>query len=216
MSIEVQESQEQFLQRGGCFAIGLAYLRKLGTIPRQGQTPYHEYPKALKFSKGFAEVPWATETCDKQRISGFERKEIFETVIVHDEAEEDRILAGGKTSAQIEDERQALIRRCAGAGISVDPTWTTVRLRRELGDVMDAPPGDEMAALKAKLASLQEMARMRAEIADLEAQMSGAPQEDATTLRSELESLGVAVDKRWGAARLRAELERATAPGVAA
>ena len=212
MSIEVQESQEQFLQRGGCYAIGLAYLRKQGTIPRQGQTPLHEYPKMLRFSKGFQDVRWETETCDKRQLSGTERKEIFEEIIVYDEAEEERILAGGKTSAQIEEERQALIRRCASAGISVDPTWTAVRLRRELGDAMDAPPGDEMAMLTAKLASLREMARMRAEIADLEAQLSGAPQEDVATLRSELEALGVMPDKRWGAARLRAELDRATAP----
>ena len=218
MSIEVQESQDNFLRQGGCYQIGLAYLRKRGEIPRAGQTPYREYPKMLRFSKGFQEFPRQTTTCEKEIVKWTEKKEVFEEIIVHDEAEEERLLAGGKTSAQIEDERQALFRRCTASNIRADPSWTSVRLRRELGDVMDAPPGDEMAALTAKLAQLKEMARMRAEIAELEAQIGGKPAatpDELDTLRSELTALGVVIDRRWGANRLREELDRATAPVAA-
>ena len=56
---------------------------------------------------------------------------------------------------------------------------------------------------------------MKAKIATLEAQLS-RPADDADELRQELIGLGVTVDKRWGIARLREELEKATAPGTAA
>lgn len=39
--------------------------------------------------------------------------------------------------------------------------------------------------------------------------------EEVVSLRAELESLGVKVDKRWGIARLTEELEKATAPALA-
>lgn len=212
MSVEVQESQELFLARGGCYAIGLAYLRKNGVIPRQGQTPFHEYPKMLRFSKGFTEVSKSTVTCDKETIRWKENVEQFDEIIVHSEDEEERILKGGRTSAQIEEDRQGLIRKCAAAGISVDPSWTAVRLRRELGEAPEASQGDEMAALKAKVAQLEELVALRAKVAALEAQAAAPIEDEAESLRSELEGLGVAVDRRWGAARLRAELDRATAP----
>jgi len=217
MSVEIQESQDDFLRRGGCYQIGLAYLRKAGLIPAAGKTPFHEYPKMLRFSKGFKEVAKSTVTCDKETVRWTENVEQFEEIIVHDEAEEERLLAGGKTSAQIEEDRQNLIRKCAAAGVSVDPSWTAVRLRRELGETMDAPVADEMAELKAKLKRLEEMAEMRRKIAALEAEIA-APKlvDDAETLRAELIALNVIPDKRWGAARLREELDRATAPESAA
>lgn len=215
MSIEVQESQDNFLRQGGCFQIGLAYLRKQGQIPRAGQTPFHEYPKMLRFSEGFQEFQRQTLTCDKETVKWTEKREVFRDIVVYDEREEERLLAGGKTSAQIEEERQTLIRRCTANNISVDPSWTSVRLRRELGDAMDAPPADEMGALTAKLAQLKQMAAMRAEIAALEAQLAGSPADDPEEMRAALVGLGVKVDRRWSTATLREELDRATAPVAA-
>ncbi len=51
-------------------------------------------------------------------------------------------------------------------------------------------------------------------MAALQAQLA-QPVDDTEYLRSQLVALGVAPDKRWGAARLREELDRATAPDAA-
>ena len=72
-----------------------------------------------------------------------------------------------------------------------------------------------MEALSRQLADLRKMAEMQAEIERLQAKLS-APAGEADDLRSQLETLGVTVDRRWGTSRLREELERATAPGAAA
>ena len=74
-------------------------------------------------------------------------------------------------------------------GIKVDTAWSAVRLKRELGDKLDAPePADKMAALSAELANLRKMADMQAEIDALRAQLSGSSGEgvigsDATAPR---------------------------------
>ncbi len=66
-----------------------------------------------------------------------------------------------------------------------------------------------MAKLEAELASLKKMAAMQAEIEALRAALAAPPLDE---MRSELTALGVKVDGRWSAARLREELERATSP----
>lgn len=213
MSIEVQESQDSFLRDGGTYRLGLAYHRKNGTLPKS--YTYQEYPKMIRLSDGVKTFDCSTLTCDKQTVTWKEEREVFRDIVVNDETEEERVLSGGKTSVQIEQDRQSLILKCSAAGIRVDPTWTAVRLRRELGERMDAPePTDKMGALEAELANLRKMAAMQAEIDALKAQMStkAAPDTDETDqLRADLTGLGVVIDKRWGVSRMREELERATA-----
>jgi hypothetical protein len=122
----------------------------------------------------------------------------------------------------MEEDRQGLIQRCRTMGIAADPSWSAVRLRRELGDALDAPaPGDNMAKLEAELANLRKMAAMQAEIEALRAQLGGqrgavldAPREaeEIEELRAQLTALGVPFHHRHGAERLRDLLEAATAP----
>ena len=219
MSIEGEMAQESFMRMGGTFARVLAAKYKSGELVKP---EYREYPKAVQINERWEEVDWSTETIKGGTLSGVTRQRVFDTVIVHSEEEEERVLSGGKTSAQVEDERQTLIMRCRALGMKVDPEWSTIRLRRELGDKLDAPEPvgveAEMAALKEKLATLQEMANMRAEIDRLTAQLTrptDAPSE-AEGLRQELTALGVKVDQRWGVSRLREELDAATAPERAA
>lgn len=217
MSIEVEESQSSFLRDGGTYRLGLAYHRKNGTLPRS--YTYHEYPKMIRLSDGTREVECSTMTCDKQILKWTETQQVYRDILVHDEAEEERILSGGKTSAQIEEDRQTLIGRCSAAGIRVDPTWSAVRLRRELGEKMDAPEApDRMAALKEEFARLSEMAALEEKIAGLKAQLAGKPadSDDPDTLRAQLRDLGIEPDGRWKAPRLREELDKATAPSSAA
>lgn len=221
MSESVVMSQENFLRGGGMYQMPMAMLRKRGELP--GSYTYQEYPRAIVIVKGPPrEVERSAETCDKKTITWKEMVPNQETIIVRSEEEEERVLAGGKTSAQLEEDRLALINRCRANGINVDIGWSNVRLRRELGDALDAPvPGDEMAALKAKMERLEEMAAMKARIAQLEAQLAApahvpaTEMDDPDELRGQLAALGVSVDRRWGQARLREELERATAPKAA-
>lgn len=211
MSIEIESGQNAYLMRGGPYELALLTHRKSGFLARD--YTFHEYPKMLRISRGVEEVQRQTETCKGATISWSEKKEMFDEIVVHSEAEEERVLGGGRTSAQLEEERLGLLTKARGLGIPADPTWTSVRLRRELGEKLDEPaPADEMGALEAKLAQLQRMAQMRQQIADLEAQLAGRPSDDADDLRAQLVELGMTPDKRWGAARLREELERATAP----
>lgn len=181
----ITQSQNKFMLAGGIFEMPLAELREKGILP--SEYLYQEYPKHVE-------------------VNG-------QTVTVNSEDEEDRVLSGGKTSAQVEDERQVLILRARNAGLRVDPSWSVVRLRRELGEALDeAPaPGDTVAKLEAELAGLKKMAAMQAEIEALRAQLS-KPADDLDAMRAELTALGVRVDGRWSAARLREELERATEP----
>jgi hypothetical protein len=231
METKVQQSQADFLRRGGMFRLPMDKMIQDGTL-QDGYT-FREYPRAITIVNGPPrEVERSTDTCDKKTITWKEMVPNVETIIVASEEEEERVLAGGRTSTQIEDERQGLLARCRNMGLAADPSWSTVRLKRTLGDSLDAPaPADEMDALKAKMAKLEEMAAMKARIAELEAQLaapvsakiadmlftdsSTAEHDDPEELRGQLAALGVTVDRRWGQARLRDELERATAPKAA-
>lgn len=218
MSGNVSRSQNMFLQQGGVYQFALANMYESGIFP--SEYVYHEYPRLVRLSRGVQEFERHTETCDKRTITWTEKKEVFEDIIVNSEEEEERVLSGGKTSSQMEDERQGLIQRCRTMGIPADPAWSAVRLRRELGDALDAPaPGDDMAKLEAELANLRKMAAMQAEIEALKAQLGGSRQEvmpqgtdEVEELRSQLTALGVPFHHRHGAERLRDLLEAATAP----
>lgn len=211
---DIESAQECFLRNGGIFAPALLAKRKSGEIPRTYE--YQEYPKAIYLSLGVKKIERSTTSVDKQIIKWTEEKEAFQQIIVSSEEEEERVLSGGKTSHAMEEERQSLILRCRNAGIRVDAGWSVLRLKRELGDKMSEPV-DDMGALKAKLAQLEEMAAMKAKIAALEAELSGKvpePVDDLDDLRGQLFALGVKVDGRWSGQRLREELDRATAPNA--
>lgn len=215
MSIEGELAQESFLRQGGTYARVLAAKQKSGEFPPAGV--FREYPKMIRLQRGVEDVEWSTETIKGATLSGWFRDQpVYEDIIVNSEEEEERVLAGGKTSSQVEEERQGLILRCRSLGLKVDPSWTSIRLRRELGDKLDAPePENKMAALESELAQLRKMAEMQEEIDRLRSQMARPATDDAEDLRQQLTALGVAVDKRWGVARLREELESATAPAAA-
>ncbi len=211
-SEHIEAAQEEFLRRGGLFVNTLIDKQKRGEIQKSWE--YQEYPKMVRISQGIQQFEMSTETVDKRQKTWTEDREVFKEFIVNSEEEEERVLSGGKTTAAAEEERQALLHKAAAFGIKVDRSWSAIRLRRELGDKLDAAePEDKMAVLEAELANLKRMAEMQAEIEALKAKL-GAP-DDSADLRSQLVGLGVVVDKRWGAARLREELERATAPSAA-
>lgn len=194
MSAAIKLAQQKFLMSGGTYELPLAMLREAGKIP--SEYVFHEYPKMIRLVSGTEKVQCKTETCKGTETHWTEDREIFEDIVVNSEDEEERVLSGGKTSRQIEEERQGLIQRCHTMGIPADPAWSAVRLRRELGDALDAPaPGDDMGQLRARLAQLEEMAAMKAKIAALEAQLA-APANDP----EEIEELGDTHGKRRGKA----------------
>lgn len=207
-----------FLLQGGAFQFGLAKLQEDGILA--AEYVYHEYPRMVRINPRMVTTERSTDTCDKRTITWTETKEVYDEIIVNSEAEEERVLSGGKTSSQMEDERQGLLQRCRTMGIPADPGWSSVRLRRELGDALDAPaPGDNMAKLETELANLRKMAAMQAEIEALKAQLGGPRQEmmpqgtdEIEELRAQLTELGVPFHHRHGAERLRDLLEAATAP----
>lgn len=204
----IQVAQTKFLMNGGIFEMPLQKLREDGII----DTDYifREYPKMIRLSLGPQTIQRSAKDCENRLLTWTETKEMFDDIQVASEAEEERVLSGGKTSAQLEDERLGLLQRCRTMGIPADPTWSSVRLRRELGDALDAPaPGDNMAKLEAELAGLRKMAAMQAEIEALRAQLA-KPADDTDEMRAQLTELGVKVDGRWSAVRLREELDRAT------
>lgn len=174
-------SQLKFLRAGGIFELPLQRLRDAGLIPqeglRQNGQEWQEYPK-------FLNIPGRP--------------------LVNSEEEEERVLSGGATSDQIEEQRQFLINKARGHGIHVDSNWTITRLKRELGEELDKAPvvEDKMARLEAELAYERRIADMEAEIAALKAKRG--PSED--DMRAELTAHGVKVDGRWSAARMRDEL----------
>ncbi len=192
MLTEVELSQNKFLMSGGSYELALLKMRKAGTMA--SEYIYNEYPKALRISHGKEMVTCRTDTCKGTEITWTEERENFEDIIVGSEEEEERVLSGGKTSAAIEEDRMGLIARCHSAGIPVDPSWSAVRLRRTLGDALDAPPpGDNMAALRQQLAQLEEIAAMKAKIAALQVQLAGNA--DAI-IEAPIEELGDARGKR--------------------
>lgn len=214
MSIENEMAQTLYLTMGGPYQMALQRKIKSGEISQNYE--YREYPKMLYISQGIVAVDRSTETCKGKTIEWVERKERFTEIVVNSEDEEERVLSGGKTTAQVEADRQALIVRGRALGLKIDESWSAIRLRRELGDNLNnSDIADEMKVLVQKRAHLQEIAAMRAEIAALEAQLA-KPADDPDDLRAQLSALGVTPDKRWGAVRLREELERATAPQEAA
>jgi hypothetical protein len=209
----VAMATNRFLRDGGLYALPLQKLREQGVFPEEGATPYQEYPKIIRLNPREVVVKRMVELCDKSTVPDEITKTVYDEYTVNSEAEEERVLAGGKTSAQIEEERQGLLVKCSHMGIAADPSWSTVRLKRLLGESLDSPaPADEMGALKAKLERLEEMAAMRARIAALEAQLAKPAEDDIEELRAELSSLGVEVDMRWSVKTLRTKLEQATAP----
>jgi hypothetical protein len=208
---DIQLAQQNFLQRGGIFEMPLQRMRKAGEIAGEGDYVFKEYPKMLRLNEREVTAERIVDLCTggKERVT--ETKTIWDEIIVTSEEEEERVLSGGKTTAQLEHDRQNLLFRCRNLGIHADPTWSAVRLRRELGEKMDAPePVDTMGKLEAELATLKKMAAMQAEIAALKVQLE-RPADEAETMRAELTELGVKVDGRWSTQRLREELDRATA-----
>lgn len=214
MATAVQLAQTKFLMAGGWMEFGLNKHRESGFLP--SEYTYHEYPRMISFSRGKEIVRKSTKTCEKETITWEEEVEQFDRIVVNSEEEEERVLSGGKTSMQLEDERLGLLNRCSAMSIPADPSWSAVRLRRLLGDALDAPaPANKEQQLEAELASLRKMAAMQAEIAALKAQLAGSMEvqvNDLDDMRQELGALGIVVDKRWGELRLRQELEKATAP----
>lgn len=179
-------AQNKFLMNGGGYELAMAQMRDKGTMAES--YVFHEYPKAIRISHGTEQIAGRTETCDRGVYKDWiETRERFEDIIVNSEDEEERVIAGGKTSVQLEEDRQGYINRCHNLSIPVDPSWSVVRLRRELGDALDAPePANEMVRLEAELAALHKMAAMRAEIAALKAQIAGEPPEPAEAPIEEL------------------------------
>ena len=214
--VEIQESQAMFLARGGIAAIALATMRKDGILPKS--YAFQEYPKMVRLSEGVQSVKRSATTVDKERITWTDEAEVFKDIVVHSEEEEERVLSGGKTSAQIEADRQALITKCRAHGVVVDTSWSAVRLRRELGEKMDAPePVDELAKLQARVAELEALDQARARIAELERKLSvTAEASPKDAIIGQLQALGVDFDRRWSVARLQDELIRAEAEAVAA
>lgn len=202
--------QINYMLRGGPLEMALQQLRASGQV-EDGYT-YRPYPKMLRLSKGVQKIQRRTTTCDKEVVHWVDEREVFDEIVVASEEEEERVLAGGRTSDQLEEERLGLLHRCRAAGIGADPGWTSVRLRRELGDKLDEPlvVGDRMASLEAELAYERKIAAMEEEIAVLRARkVEGS---EAEEMRAQLADLGVKADGRWSIAKLREELNRHTSP----
>jgi hypothetical protein len=214
--------------------------RDSGELP--SEYVYQEYPRMLRISRGVQRFDHATEVIRGNATvvrDWTEEREVFDEIIVASEAEEEAVLSGGRTAAQVEEDRQAMIVLCRQRNIQVDPTWGIVRLQRELGA---APSNETIDAMRTKIADLEEKAELRRRIAELEAAMRdraapvqpaysdkasvehgslrgsmvtlrAATQEDeAEDMRAQLTALGVKVDGRWSVPRLRQELDDATAP----
>lgn len=211
---EIQLGQQNFLMRGGTYELPLQMLRKAGILADGYE--FHEYPKLLRVNPRTVTAPRIIDLCTGAKETVSETRTVYDEIIVNSEDEEERVLSGGKTTVQMEEERQGLLFRCRQNGIPADPTWSAVRLRRELGDALDAPPpNDRMAQLEAELAYERKIAAMEEEITQLKARRL-APAEDPEDLRNELAALGVKVDGHWSMARLREELDRATSPQTGA
>lgn len=215
MAFEVQRTQTDFLKRGGSAMRALDAMRQANPSPG-----WYEYPKLLTFPKGRKTIQRTTETIDKRSISWSEEVDDVETVLVGSAEEEERVLAGGRTNPAIEEERLGLLAKARTMGLHVDAGWTAVRLKRELGQKLDAEPNDEEAILRARIEKLERIKALRARVEALEAAdatpgpdlplPSFAPVEmspedrDVARLRGILDASGVTYDRRWGVMRLRA------------
>lgn len=216
-------SQRQFMMTGGIYAPVLQKKYDSGELVPPEKYQYQEYPKLVRISRGIQRVERHTELIRGRDIvphDWVEEVEQFSDILVNSEAEEERVLNGGKSEAQIEQERQELFTQCKQRNIHADPSWSLLRLQRELGA---APSREAVDALQARVAQLETEAALKARIQELEALIAGkeaAPKPVARNpesaeeeqLRQQLTELGVEVDGRWGLLRLRRELETATAP----
>lgn len=212
----MQEAQHSYLLRGGAFVHALARLRAQGVIAKEGQYVFHEYPKMLHIHRGTEVIHRTAEDVKGKLREWDETVQLVDDILVHSEEEEDRVVNGGKTASQIEADRQTLLGQAKARGVRFDPAWSTLRLQRELGVEMasDKPVAfDELSALREQVDRLEEAARLRARIAELEAETAMlAPSDEVEDMRAQLRTLDVHVDLRWGALRLKQELDRATAP----
>lgn len=173
MSIEVELSQDQFLAQGGVYMRALAEKKKSGEHAKS--FVFHEYPKDIRLNERDEDYEDVAETIKGATITKHMTRRVWDTVTVHSEEEEDRVRAGGGSAADAEDERLELMQKCRNLHIRVDPTWTVVRLRRELGMEMDKPvraksADEEFDDLEAQMERLLKKKEMRAKIAALEAE----------------------------------------------
>lgn len=204
-------AQRTFMNNGGVYAGILQAKYDSGELVPPERYEHQEYPKMIRRKLGKMVVTKTT-----MRIRGKEElpyewdeeEEQFEDILVRSEAEEERVINGGKSEAQIEAERQDMIAECKRRGLHVDPSLTYLQLQRQLGT---APSLAEVETLQARVQQLEQEAALRARIAELEAQLR-QPGDETETLRAQLRELGIEPDGRWGITRLRQELERATAP----
>lgn len=218
VAVMMQDAQRAFLTSGGAYRNALNQMRTSGQLA--SEYVFYEYPKEIRIRRGTETVKRSTVSVDKEKIEWDEIREIVDVFIVNSEEEEDRVLSGGKTADEIEQDRQALIAQAKARNLRFDPTWTTLRLQREMGiPVAAEQPAafDEVAELEAQVAKARRAIALRKELDELNAQLAepaptAAISDDMDSLRTELTALGVRVDGRWSEARLRQELERATAP----
>lgn len=217
-AILIQQAQDEFLLRGGMFAGPLARMRASGLLQEPGV--YVEYPKMLYVRTGeYEDVQCFTEDVKGKQVTWTEHREIVHSTMVSSEEEEERVLTGGKTAAQIEDDRLALIEQAKARNIRFDPAWSLLRLQKELGvPTGEAEPKfgavfDEVENLREQVRRAEEALALRQKLKELRVQLDAPEDEDdVSALRRELTDLGVKVDLRWGTARMREELERATSP----
>jgi len=234
-------SQAQFLERGGPMQ-GIMDA-KIASGELNFNYVYREYPKHIRRSLGMKTVTRYTDMIRGREViphSWDETFEDFETLTVHSEEEEESIISGGMSAAAIEAQQLDLQQQARMRGIQVDPAWSSIRLRRELGL---APTQEAVSTMQQQIVALEERLALRARIAELEARLLAAnqPVSDAPRstmpaapvvplrrqgfgsaydqeenerehLRKQLMSLGVKVDLRWAINRLHEELDAATAP----
>ncbi len=209
-------TQTNFLRDGGTYAAVLQQKYESGEL--NPEYVYREYPKMLRISRGVQKFEMGTDIIRGNSVvpkEWVEEREVFDEIIVNNEEEEERVLQGGKTSEQINEEHTALIQQARSRGLKIDPSWSMVRIQRELGT---QPVNESVLQLQRQVEELEEKAALRRRIAELEAQISGKPapvastEDEVTALRKSLAEYGLAVDMRWGLQRLRAEMDRATQP----
>jgi hypothetical protein len=213
MSLEVELAQAEFMARGGVMQMALTKKYKSGELVKPGKYEWQEYPKMLRLNPREEEIEQKYFIGNSQTPNvSYVTRLVYDEIVVNSEDEEERVLSGGKTAGAIEAERQELLAKARLLGLRVDSNWSVVRLRREMGDKMGSVETQaQVEALLKERDSLRMIADLQAEIEALKAGRAGSPNE-VEELRAELTAVGVDVDRRWGAARLREELERVTAP----
>jgi len=209
-------TQTNFLRDGGTYAAILQQKYESGEL--NPEYVYREYPKLLRISRGMQQFEMGTDIIRGSQVvpkEWTEEREVFDEIVVHDEAEEERVLNGGKTTEQVADEHSALIAQARARGLKIDPSWSMVRIQRELGT---QPVNESVVQLQRQVEDLEEKAALRRRIAELEAAAAGrappaaATEDEVTQLRASLKEYGLHVDMRWGLPRLREELDRVTQP----